>query len=154
MRYRLSAKALVIQDGRLLCTANRGGIDEFLLLPGGGQEPFENLHEALARECEEELGTGIGLEIGDLVLVRDYVGRNHEFAAYDQEFHQVELMFACRLAHPEKVGNGTSHDIHQFGVVWVPLAEVAESLLYPKVLRTRIGPEGLRPGPTYLGDVN
>lgn len=154
MRYRVSAKALVIQDGRLLCTANRDRSGDFLLLPGGGQEPFEDLREALARECGEELGDGLGLSVGDLVLVREYIGRRHEFAEEDRDVHQIELMFACTLAHPERVGRGTLHDAMQVGVVWVPLGEVADSRIYPSVLRERIGPEGLRPGPVYLGPVN
>jgi ADP-ribose pyrophosphatase YjhB (NUDIX family) len=154
MRYRVSAKALVIQDGCLLCSRNEdpGGI--FHLLPGGGQEPFESLAETLRRECEEELGPDIGLEVGDLVLSREYVGRNHEFAEEDADIHQIELMFACRVLRPENVGHGTLHDSMQTGVDWIPLDRLRDHRIYPSALRERIGPEGLRPGPTYLGDVN
>lgn len=154
MRYRVSAKALILHEGRLLATSNRDRYGDFLLLPGGGQHPLESLHEALARECEEELGPGIGLEVGDLALVREYIGRNHEFAEEDGDVHQTEMMFLCRLAHPERAVGGAEGDVHQTGVVWIPLDEVARHRIYPSVLRERLGPEGLSPGPVYLGDVN
>jgi len=53
---RNSAKAVIIKDGKVLLTQN---IDEeglFYLFPGGGQEKGETLHEAVVRECIEELG--------------------------------------------------------------------------------------------------
>ena len=90
---RNSAKALIIHDGRLLCTRNEDARGIFYLLPGGGQEPGETIPEALQRECREEIGTVV--EVGPLTFVRDYIGKNHEFAAHDADVHQIEYMFAA-----------------------------------------------------------
>jgi len=149
---RNSVKAVIIQGGRLLCTRNRDELGDFYLLPGGGQEKFESLHTALARECLEEIGAMI--EIGELALVREYVARNHEFAASEPEVHQIELMFACRLAPGAVVMNGSSPDTKQTGIEWLELGRLAEYRIYPDILKRVIGADGIIAGRIYLGDVN
>ncbi len=94
-RLRNSAKAVIIEDGRLLVTVNQGDSSRYYLLPGGGQEGGETLHQALRRECLEEIGADV--EIGDLLYLREYIGRNHEFVADHGGVHQVDFMFGCRL---------------------------------------------------------
>ena len=88
---RVSVKAVIIQDGKLLVTKNTDPWGIFYLLPGGGQMPGESLHEALMRECREEIG--VEVEIGDPVFIRDYIARNHEFAEIEPDVHQIELRF-------------------------------------------------------------
>lgn len=92
---RVSAKAIIIRNGRLLATKNVDDKGVFYVLPGGGQQPGEPLPVALRRECKEEIG--VEVKVGDLVLVRDYIGSNHEFAQWDGDVHQVELMLLCSL---------------------------------------------------------
>src|SRR5262245_56058956 len=48
---RVSAKAVIVRDDKLLVIAHRDADGEYFLLPGGGQERFESLHDALRREC-------------------------------------------------------------------------------------------------------
>src|SRR5687768_8900235 len=48
---RNSAKALIVKDGRILVIRKKVGTELWYLLPGGGQEKGETLHEALKREC-------------------------------------------------------------------------------------------------------
>lgn len=47
---RVSAKAMIIQNGRLLVTKNVDDRGLFYVLPGGGQQPGEPLPLALKRE--------------------------------------------------------------------------------------------------------
>ena len=75
---RNSAKAIIIEDGRLLAIKLTDEEGFWYCLPGGGQEPGEPLEAALRRECLEEINCEI--EICDLRFVRDYIGKNHEFA--------------------------------------------------------------------------
>ena len=75
MRIRNSVKAIIIRDGKLLCNKNKDDRGVFYCVPGGGQEYQENLHDAVVRECYEEIGARI--EVGELLFVRDYIGRNH-----------------------------------------------------------------------------
>lgn len=91
MYLRNSVKAIIVEDGKILCIKCKDDWGFFYLLPGGGQEPGETLPDALTRECLEEIGTKV--TVGDLVFVRDYISANHEFAEYESEVHQVELMF-------------------------------------------------------------
>ena len=113
--------------------------------------------DQVVRECAEE--TGALVEVGDLRLVREYIGRHHEFAREDHDAHQVELMFEARLVGNYAPGCGPVPDSSQVGVAWLPLAELGRHRLYPSVLRELLasGPAGPgEPGTAgvYLGDVN
>jgi 8-oxo-dGTP pyrophosphatase MutT (NUDIX family) len=107
----------------------------FFLLPGGGQKHAETLPDALRREVMEEVG--VPIEVGDLVLVRDYIARNHEFA--DQsDGHQLELYFRCELGVGEIPDNGPHPDKWQVGVEWLDLSNLRSAPLYPKVLASML----------------
>ncbi|HEY5926899.1 MAG TPA: NUDIX domain-containing protein [Kofleriaceae bacterium] len=147
---RTSVKAVIIRDGHILLTACRDENGEFFLLPGGGQERFESLPDALRRECREEIATDV--EVGQLLVVRDYIARNHEFAALEPETHQLEIMFACHVPADYVPANGAIPDPKQVGVKWIPLAELANVRLYPAALAPLLVQRPLVA--TYLGDVN
>lgn len=147
---RLSIKAVIIEGGRLLVLENRDADGDWYMLPGGGQEHGETIPDALRRECLEEIGSDVA--VGRLCFVRDYIARNHEFAATDAEAHQVELMFECRLLYAPGVGHHP--DSMQTGVAWLDLATLPEVRIYPSPLG-RILQGGIPAGnPIYLGDVN
>src|SRR5664279_5304494 len=110
---RISAKAVIVRDQRLLLISKHDAKGVYYLLPGGGQEQNERLDEAVKRECREELGADV--EVGELLFVRDYIGRNHEFGATDTS-HQVELMFECRVAEAYEPAIGATPDNDQIGV--------------------------------------
>lgn len=52
--YRISAKALVIEDSKVLLVREKD--DDWWSFPGGGVDYGETIHEALVREVGEELG--------------------------------------------------------------------------------------------------
>jgi 8-oxo-dGTP diphosphatase len=148
---RPSAKAIIIRDGQLLVLVHhRSAGERFFTLPGGGQEPFESLPEALQRECLEEIG--VAVRVGALLYVRDYIARNHEFAAESPLFHALELMFECTLEPGAEPQVGAVPDDWQTGVAWLPLQELPESAFYPTALRGVLA-RGDR-SHVYLGDVN
>lgn len=149
-RVRVSAKAVIIRDDHLLVAVHRDERGEYYLLPGGGQEPFESLHDALRRECLEEIAARV--EVGELLFVRDYIARNHEFADDDPETHQVEIMFACHVPDDYVPQSGAIPDPRQHGVVWLPLAALPSVRLYPAALKAVLAESGSTPA--YLGDVN
>lgn len=90
-----AAKAIIIKHGRLLFTKNKDDSGVIYSLLGGGQESGESIHEALIRECMEEISAAI--EIGDILFVRDYIGRNLEFYETDSDSHQKEYMLNAQL---------------------------------------------------------
>ena len=113
-RIRVSAKAVIVSDGRVLLCRNVDEKGDWYCLPGGGQRRGETLVEAVRRECLEEIGDEV--EVGRLLFVRDYIAANHEFAPTDPEVHQVELMFACTLPAVDEPAIGATPDSWQSGV--------------------------------------
>lgn len=91
---RLSARALLVENGRLLLVnaypdAVNAALETILwCAPGGGIEKHQSVPDNLAREVFEE--TGLTVEIGALV------GFN-EFHDPEGSFHQVDLFFRARL---------------------------------------------------------
>jgi 8-oxo-dGTP pyrophosphatase MutT (NUDIX family) len=150
---RNSLKAIIIRDGRLLVIGKRDSGGLWYLLPGGGQLAGECFRETLERECREEIGAAVAM--GRLRFIREYIGRNHEFAAFDGDVHQVELMFACDLPGDyAEARNGHDPDVGQVGVYWLELARLMDYRLYPMTLRPLLMDSGGPPPPVYLGDVN
>lgn len=153
MTIRNSVKALIIHQEKLLVTKQYDHGGYFYILPGGGQEHGENLHETLERECIEEIN--VEVEIGKLVFVREYIGKNHEFD-FDTNVHQIEYMFLCQVIDEfSKIENGTAPDPNQIGVEWIPISEILHYRMYPLSMRKFIidfvsGKEV----PVYLGDIN
>jgi 8-oxo-dGTP diphosphatase len=151
---RISVKALIIQDGKLLTIHKHGEETDFYALPGGGQQVGETLPEALQRECLEEIS--VGVEVGELVFIRDYIGRNHEFAHLDSETHFLNIVFACRIVSGT-LQPGSVPDKRQLGVAWLPIQRLAEYPFFPQQGITAIlrwWKEGKPARPIYLGDIN
>lgn len=149
---RNSAKAIIIRDGCLLATRNVDEEGDWYLLPGGGQQPGETLTQALRRECQEEIGANV--EIGDLKLVREYIGKNHEYADSDGDAHQVEFMFECRVSADYEPQNGHAADTYQTGVDWLPVSQLERYRLYPQRLKAALQENSADKKLAYLGDVN
>lgn len=147
---RNAAKAVLLRKDRLLVTENRDRDGIFYLLPGGGQES----RETLVRECREEIG--IAVEVGDLLFVREYIARHHEFARLEPDVHQIEFMFACRAVIGDDPQNGALPDHWQTGVTFVELDRLAGVRFYPAALKAPLidWARGIRGVPCYLGDVN
>jgi len=146
---RLSIKAVIVREGRLLVLKCRDQEGIWYLLPGGGQQPGETIDQALRRECLEELGCEV--RMGPLRFVRDYIAKNHEFAASDPDTHQVELMFACNLESEPSFA--TQPDSMQEGFAWLEVTSLPGCRLYPRVLEQALGSPATN-GVLYLGDVN
>ena len=150
---RNSLKAIIIRGGKLLVIGKEDANGRYYLLPGGGQLPGERFRETLERECREEIGAAVAM--GPLRFIREYIGSNHEFAAFDGDVHQVELMFACDLAGDyAEPASGHEPDTGQVGVYWLELERLMDYRLYPMTLRPLLMDSGGPPPPVYLGDVN
>ena len=149
---RTSAKAIIIQKGRLLAIRNHSEGIDWYILPGGGQRHGETLTDTLKRECMEE--ASVQIIPGDIIFIRDYIAANHEFAEEDGDAHQVEFMFRCVIAGVAEPKNGAVTDQWQTGVTWIPLEEIEHYAIYPKQLKELLKngiPENY---PVYLGDIN
>lgn len=150
IKMRNSIKAIIVQDERLLVTRAADDLGDYYLLPGGGQEPDETMIDTLQRECLEEIGTRV--VVHDLRVVRDYIGKNHEFD-HDRYSHQVEMMFYCTLPEGAVPAMGRLPNDNQASVEWVPLKELSQYRLYPQILRAVFADLESNKR-IYYGDVN
>jgi len=149
---RNSAKAIIRQEDRILLIQNADENGYWYTLPGGGQGFGETLTNAVLRECKEELGTEVA--VGDLKFVREYIGGNHEFSAFDFDQHQVEFMFECSLSANYEPTIGEVPDGTQVGVVWIDLDELQNYRFYPGGLIADLKRHKRVDLPIYFGDVN
>ena len=153
MRHiRTAARALIILDQKILAIKMRDRTGIFYILPGGGQRNGETLHQGLERECLEEIGTNV--DIGELLYVREYIGKNHEFHKSHSAFHQVENVFRCSLADPDGICQGTEQDKKQVGVEWIPIDDLPSYRFLPEVIKPFFKDGNFDLCTKYLGDVN
>ena len=145
----ISAKAVILREGQLLVATMRWPDGISHILPGGTQEHGESLDACLRRECLEEIGTEV--EVGQVLFVREYIGKNHQFAEQDGDAHNVSVMFACEVPDDYIPRLGSAPDTHQVAVRWLAVDELEEKRLLPTPLG-RILMAGAQT-PVYLGDV-
>ncbi len=153
MPVRTSTKAIIIEDGKLLCSQfqNKEG-RIYYGLPGGGQEQGESLPEALKRECYEEILAEV--EVQDVCFIRDYIRQNHIAVPDDDHFHQVDFFFTARLLKREGLGIGPVPDTRQIGVAWISVEALSPDHFFPGALVPYLQQGDWARGPIYLGDVD
>lgn len=132
---RNAARALIIrQDEVLLLRKQGGGRAERFALPGGAQDPGESLTDALNRECIEEIGSTVDaielVHVADFIKLRDTQPPTRR--------HVVDFLFRCRVPDDYLPHNGKKPDRHQVEVLWVKLADLARTPLFPHYLSSCI----------------
>lgn len=141
-QIRTSAKAVIIQNGKLLAIKISDGREDWYILPGGGQDCEEVLPQTVEREVREE--TGISVKCRELLFVIEGV--------HGEDFHRIDLVFLCDF-----LGTDPNAELHgdtcQTGFDWLDISELNRLPLYPSKLRRQImnfyeGKEYLK----YLGN--
>lgn len=96
--FRLSSHAVItnVQGQVLLLKAHYGNFAWGL--PGGALEPGETIHEALVRECQEELGLSVQV---------NYLSGVYYHSAYQSQ----AFIFRCELLLPEVAKNGAEGEL-------------------------------------------
>ncbi len=123
----------------------------FYVLPGGGQQRYELMPDALNRECLEEINCEV--VVGRLLYIREYLSDNHEFADEDNGAHQIDFMFECHLKGDNEPEKGCIADPYQTGVAWLEISKLLEYRFYPLSIRKIIMDADYQ-RPIYLGDIN
>ena len=100
-KFRLSSHAVITDadDKVLLLKANYGGHD--FGLPGGALEPGETIHQALQRECLEELGLWVSCR---------YLSGVYYHSAYDSQ----AFIFRCDLGDEKPIKLSDEHSEYEF----------------------------------------
>lgn len=100
-RYRLSAHAVVTNDQGAVLQIKQSYGDRRWGLPGGGLEPGETMHDALRRECREELG--VDIEIAYLSGVY-----------FHAEFECHAFIFRCGIPTSAQIRLSNEHEEYRF----------------------------------------
>ena len=117
MPIRCSAKAVLIQNGRILLNRCRDHGTVYYDLPGGGQHPFESMEEAVRREVMEE--TGYSVVIDRFAAVAEEICTDPMIREkYPEYAHRILHIF---LAHPADAAQreAIETDYQQEESVWV-----------------------------------
>ena len=114
--------ALILQDDRVLTLRYCYGDQEVYGLPGGNPDPGESLAEALVRELEEELG--IIAEVKHMAICGEVIWR-------EVNKETLHMVFCASITS----GVPALNPVHTSALemVWLPVSELNEKLLYPNV---------------------
>ena len=150
MNVRSTVKAVILHEDRVLLNrcrdANNG---EYYSLPGGGQEQFETMAEAIHRECLEE--TGYFVEpvrfsaLMEEICVDPFIREN-----YLQYAHKMLHIFLCKLTSTERAEPTEADDL-QLSSEWIPITDIPRINLLPKELREHFAELMEQECPMYLG---
>jgi ADP-ribose pyrophosphatase YjhB (NUDIX family) len=159
MSIKNSAKALIINNGKILVNKNQSSIGDcfpelqngmiYYDLPGGGQNKYETLEEAVKRECLEEAGYFI--EIDRLAAVYEEISTNDKFRArYEKYAHKVHFLFACHLTGASTQPSADK-DLDALESQWLDIADIQGISLYPKIIKSNFDLVLKSTGTLYLG---
>ncbi|MDQ0169436.1 ADP-ribose pyrophosphatase YjhB (NUDIX family) [Paenibacillus tundrae] len=126
-KIRNSAKALIIQDGRMLALKHKDDQDVYYTLPGGTQNAGEALTDAVKREVAEEIG--VDVEPLSLEFVNEGV--------YGEALHRVDFFFLCKyrgMLNHANLHNEPAHEAYE----WLEIQDIMEQPLNPSKLRKQI----------------
>lgn len=150
---RVAARALIIEDGKLLVMTYADEHGGWCVTPGGGIAKGETLGEGLRREVFEELGFNVAP--GDIVYVRELLGRSAKVmhGGISEDTHQLEVFFRCKREGDVQIGKAL--DNFCTGYDWVAVDELEQNNFFPKALGKRLSADvasGFKPHNNYLGD--
>ncbi len=152
MNVRSTVKAIVLHDDSVLLNRCRDvNNGEYYSLPGGGQEQYETLAEAIHRECLEE--TGYSVEpIRFCALMEEICLDPVIREQYAQYAHKMLHIFVCQLTTTERMEPTETDDL-QIAIEWVPLNDVPNLNLLPKEVRAAFPKLISDKTPQFLGSV-
>lgn len=131
MSARNSAKAIIINNGKILVNRCVSRFGEYYSLPGGGQLDGEILTETVHREVLEETGYSVTPLRMAGIYERVSEGRDEGLC------HKIYFIFLCRLDNGD-CAVPTETDRFQTGSDWIPLREIASRNLFPRAIRDNI----------------
>jgi 8-oxo-dGTP pyrophosphatase MutT (NUDIX family) len=147
---RNSSKAILIQENRVLvskCRGKTGGI--YYDLPGGGQNQYETMEEAVVRECLEE--TGFLVKPVRLAAIAEEIYLDEMLRSlYPDTTHKLFHVFLCDLKDCVK-RDITQPDSDHIEHYWLPTGEIAALPLRPYKIAPRFEEIRFAKAPVYLG---
>ncbi len=133
MGVRSTVKAIILDRGKILLNQCYDEvIGTYYSLPGGGQNQYETMHDALVRECAEE--TGYRVEPVRFAALLEEINTDAALrSAHPDYAHKMLHVFVCRLASPIPTAP-TERDVAQVRCEWIPLGAMHTVNLLPEVI--------------------
>ena len=131
MKYRITPRGILIQDQKVLFATYQVKNKIIYALPGGKQETGESLHACLSREFKEELN--LDVEVGALVLIKEFIHEQSDVIGWEAGIHQVELVF--EVASKQKLDTnqlGMELDKNMLGAQFLSASEMLKETYYPE----------------------
>ncbi|MCF7971568.1 MAG: NUDIX domain-containing protein [Methylococcaceae bacterium] len=148
---RITVRAVIIQDEKVLLIKKDSPNDGIhYTLPGGALEAGETLHQAVMRECLEEINTPV--VAFDILHVADLFIPKLEPLPYTR--HQLEVLIQCQTPKNYIPSSGSDPDKHQVGVEWLSLNTLATHSISPNFFTELLANLHSRTHKVYLGSVN
>ena len=137
MSIRSTAKAIIIDKDKILlnkCFDEYNG--NYYSLPGGGQDTYETLPEAIVRECLEETGCNV-MPVRFSALYEEICDNPKTRELYPEYIHKIYHIFICKLRNEIKV-NPTEIDDMQLNSEWIDIDNLNQVHLLPSFLNDNI----------------
>lgn len=145
---RSTPRAFILSGRNLLVQEKQHPVKgRYFTLPGGKQEPGEDLVAALKRECREEIGTDIS--VSKLIHVAE-IYREKSGGAERQ--HQLDFIFECSVPDTYTPRLGPEPDPHQVATCWVTTEDARH--LRPLYVTKLFSLGCRRNAEVYLGSFN
>lgn len=135
---RCTAKALIVHEGRILlnrCMHEDGRT--YYDLPGGGQNQYETMEDAVVREVLEE--TGFTVRVDSFAAIAEEIYTNEDLRARFPDYsHRILHIFRASLTGvPRSIPTET--DLGMDKSEWIPIDEV-RSLpeICPAILKEKL----------------
>ena len=144
------AKGVLTHRGRVLlnrCRDDRYG--DYYCLPGGGQEQYETLAEAVERELFEETGCRARV-VRFAALYEDICDTPAARQKFPKYAHKVYHIFACELTGEEEAAP-RDPDSSQLSCEWVPLEALPGTRILPEAVAAVLPGIIAGKGPFFLG---
>ncbi|WP_066502529.1 NUDIX domain-containing protein [Abyssisolibacter fermentans] len=131
--YRLSARAIVIKDDKVLLNKFNNG--EYYNLPGGGVEVDETLRATVAREVLEE--SGLSVHVKEMLYIYEYNPIRDEYRYGSRG--SLSHVFRCEIDESKGVVAPTEIDYDptgssvSTGCKWVTVKELKDINLVPSI---------------------
>lgn len=136
MAIRNAAKGIIVHRDKVLlnqCTGPNGFSYSF---PGGGQNQYETMAEAVKRECFEE--TGYTVIPVRFAAIHEEIFDDEAYRAKHPDYtHRIYHFYLCEL-EKEEPDAPTEIDSNQVGIEWVDLDELNGKHIVPEVVSARL----------------
>jgi 8-oxo-dGTP diphosphatase len=153
LAIRNAIKAIIVRDGKVLLNKCKGYNGELYYdMPGGGQQQYETMEEAVVRECLEETGylvrvvrfAALAEEIYDNEEIRD------KYVDYAHRVHHIFIVeFVDGILHEP-----TEIDFQQEECQWVDIKEISQIDLRPRQIKENLIKIISSTVPQYLGSIH